>query len=188
MHFNQTCRMMVVIYIVFFKKFSLKKKTSERRNMDNNLMQRRKIAKIHFLNIFQHMSNKVQLKVFLLLNYSCMLSILLNKQLLLMKIKKQVYTIPNENDIKYFLTLNCKYIHKYDIQLMLNSLLSAQPGMINVFVLSMTKYILVYLKCALTFKHRFYMGLKIAHKWFLKFEKNSRCIFAGQNSSMCQDV
>ena len=105
MHFNQTCRMMVVIYIVFFKKFSLKKKTSERRNMDNNLMQRRKIAKIHFLNIFQHMSNKVQLKVFLLLNYSCMLSILLNKQLLLMKIKKQVYTIPNENDIKYSLTL-----------------------------------------------------------------------------------
>lgn len=71
---------------------------------------------------------------------------------------------------------------------MLNSLLSAQPGMINVFVLSMTKYILVYLKCALTFKHRFYMGLKIAYKWFLKFEKKSRCIFAGQNSSMCQDV
>ena len=55
---------------------------------------------------------------------------------------------------------------------MLNSLLSAQPGMINVFVLSMTKYILVYLKCALTFKHRFYMGLKIAYKWLLKFEKN----------------
>ena len=112
MHLNQTCRMMVVIYIVFFKKFSLKKKTSELRNMDNNLMQRRKIAKIHFLNIFQHMSNKVQLKVFLLLNYSCMLSILLNKQLLLMKIKKQVYTIPNENDMKYFLTLIIFWIYE----------------------------------------------------------------------------
>ena len=43
---------------------------------------------------------------------------------------------------------------------MLNSLLSAQPGMINVFVLRLTKYILVYLKCTLTFKDRFYVGLR----------------------------
>lgn len=71
---------------------------------------------------------------------------------------------------------------------MLNSLLWVQPGMINVFVLSMTKYILVYLKCTLTFKDRFYMGLRSHINGSWNSRKNSRCIFAGQNSSMCQDV
>ena len=75
-----------------------------------------------------------------------------------MKIKKQVYTIPNENDIKYSLTL---------------------------ILISMTKYILVYLKCALTFKHRFYMGLKIAYKWFLKFEKKIRGAFLQARIQLC---
>ena len=61
-------------------------KTSEERNMDNNLMQRRKIANIHFVeHIRTHVKHDVG-RIYSL----CMRCTLLNKLLLVLNTKEQI--------------------------------------------------------------------------------------------------
>jgi len=73
-------------------------KTSEERNMDNNLMQRRKIAKIHFV---EHIRTHVKQDVGRIYSL-CMRCTLLNKLLLVLKLAEQVLYLVDKIEFTVF--------------------------------------------------------------------------------------